>query len=383
MVSAPGPTERVLALQRQAPFCDVHAHPSLARFLFGHDLWHRPTVGPGFAPFQLRSGFPQLEAGGVGVVWASHYVPESEIFDDCSLLKWAGYLVAELERLRAEDRCTLLGEMLEGFEAEVAREPARVEVARSAPDLARIAAEGRLAVVHCVEGAHVLGGDPDRVDELARRGVASLTLAHFFPNDLFAQTVGIPPELLRLIPCRFRFHADEDPPVAPAGYAVLERMVAGGVLPDVCHLTPRARRAVYEAVRGRIPVIASHVGLHRFCAHPYNLDEGDLVAIAASGGAVGLILMPQWLRCDGEKSVLDVLHQRLAYVAEVTGSWDHVMLGSDFDGFTDAPEDCCEAAQLWKITAGLLERGVCEEKVRKVIGGNAMRVLREGWGATG
>ncbi len=375
-----GPSDEVVALHRAAPFTDVHAHPSLSRFLFGSDLWGRHRADPGFHPTQLRTGFRQLEHGKVGALWASHYVPEREIVNDCSLFQFAGHLVPELDRLRTEDRFVLLRDLLDGFEAQIAREPGCVELARTAADFNRIVASGRLAVVHAVEGAHVLEGDLDRLDELCGRGVACLTLAHFFHNGLFAQTVGIPPELLSRIPCQLRFHADEGEAITPLGYALLEQLAACPILVDVCHCSPRARQAVYAAIGGQRPVLATHVGLRRFCPHPYNLDEADLKAIAGSGGAVGLTLMPQWLRSDGERTVLDALGDQASYIYECLGSWDHVMIGSDFDGFTDTADDCWDASQLWKITAMLLARGLREDDVLKVIGGNAARVLREGWG---
>ena len=63
----------------------------------------------------------------------------------------------------------------------------------------------------------------------------------------------------------------------------------------------------------------------------------------------------------------------------VTGSFDHVALGTDFDGFTDPPDDVRDASQLGKVTRMLLERGVRETDVRKILGGNAQRVLERGW----
>ncbi len=369
----------MVALHRAAPFTDVHAHPSLGRFLFGHDLWGSHQAEPGFRPQQLRSGFRQLEQGHVGVLWAAHYVPEDELLDDCSVPRTAVSLGVPLERLRAGDRFALLAEVMDGFEAEVARSPGCFEVARSLDDLARIRESGRTAVVHAVEGAHALGGDPGRLEVLAARGVACVGLAHLFANRMFSQTLGVPPELMTRFPCRFRFHADEDPPVSPLGYQVLEQLAVCRMLADVTHCSPRARAAVYAALAGRRPVIASHVGLQRFCRHPYNLDDEDLRAIAAGGGAVGLVLAPAWLRSDGGRTVLDALWRSFVHVRDVTGSWDHVMIGSDFDGFTDAPEDCWDAGGLWGITAMLLARGLDAADVIKVIGGNARRVLEAGW----
>ncbi len=63
----------------------------------------------------------------------------------------------------------------------------------------------------------------------------------------------------------------------------------------------------------------------------------------------------------------------------MTASWDHIVLGTDFDGFTDPPDDLRDASHVWKVTQELLERQVPEEAVRKILGGNAQRVLELGW----
>ena len=67
------------------------------------------------------------------------------------------------------------------------------------------------------------------------------------------------------------------------------------------------------------------------------------------------------------------------YIHDVTGSWDHVMLGTDFDGFTDPPNDLRDSSQMPRVTEMLLRKGVSEEDVKKIIGGNAQRVLDLGW----
>ena len=67
------------------------------------------------------------------------------------------------------------------------------------------------------------------------------------------------------------------------------------MVPDVTHCTPKARAGRLRLVANRIPVIASHIGVQSMNPEPYNLDESDVRAIAASGGVVGVIFMPYWL----------------------------------------------------------------------------------------
>ena len=69
----------------------------------------------------------------------------------------------------------------------------------------------------------------------------------------------------------------------------------------------------------------------------------------------------------------------MEHIHEVTGSWDHVVLGTDFDGFTDPPDDVQDASQVGKVTQMMLDKGVPEADVKKVLGGNAQRVLELGW----
>ena len=129
----------------------------------------------------------------------------------------------------------------------------------------------RTAIVHTVEGGHVLGaglaeddvaGRLKRLEQLAERGVASLTIAHLFPNDLAGHVLGIPDDHLKvLIFWKLHPEVDLDRGLTPIGREVVEKMVELRIVPDVTHCTPTARREIYELVDNRIPIIASHIGL--------------------------------------------------------------------------------------------------------------------------
>lgn len=90
--------ELIAQLNREAPLTDVHVHPSLKAYLFRRNLWRHYTSGKAFNPFSSRSDFRTLERGGVGVIWAAHYLPEIQLFRECFLLQVAGWLRLPVSR---------------------------------------------------------------------------------------------------------------------------------------------------------------------------------------------------------------------------------------------------------------------------------------------
>jgi membrane dipeptidase len=213
---------------------------------------------------------------------------------------------------------------------------------------------------------------------LSERGIAALTLAHLFPNDLAGHVEAIPSKLLKL--GHFDTGVDLDKGLTEAGRAVVERMVELRMIPDVAHCTPRARAEIYEVVDNRIPIVATHVGMHSLNDQAYNLTESDISSIAASGGVAGVIFMPYWLKDPDPKVGLNAIWQTMQAIrAACDGSWEHVALGTDFDGFTDPPDDCYSSAELPKVRDLLDEKGLSSDEIQGVIGGNARRVLRNGW----
>jgi len=164
---------------------------------------------------------------------------------------------------------------------------------------------------------------------------------------------------------------------------VIELMLELPMVPDVTHCTPAARRQIYELVDNQVPIIASHIGLQTMNPVPYNLEREDVDAIAASGGVVGVIFMPYWLNKTHPGRGLPAIWETMDTLRRwCGGSWDHVAIGTDFDGFTDPPDDCDSEAQLPLVEAMLVEKGLTESEREAVLGGNARRVLRRGWRQT-
>jgi membrane dipeptidase len=275
------------------------------------------------------------------------------------------------------------------MEEQVGRSGNRFEMAGSNEELDNVLTAGRTAIVHTVEDGRVLGaglGEDDldgrlaRVDELATRGVASITLAHLFPNELAGHTEGIPEKQRKARLCPLHTEVDLTRGLTATGEAVVKRMVEKRMIPDVTHCTPAARARVYELVANEIPVIASHNGVRSMNDVPYNLDEGDVTAIAASRGVVGVIFMPYWLDRANPGKGLDAIWRTMEAIHDLSGgSWDNVAIGTDFDGFTDPPDDCKNASKLPLIQELLDGKGVSRDDAEAILGGNARRVLSLGW----
>jgi membrane dipeptidase len=369
---------------------DIHAHPALNAWLWGRNLerhWWSSTV---FNPLATLSDFKMLRKGGVKVLWSALHVPETQ-YMQCRTLNVVAVGFKGGRMLRKKDAWICLESQRQTIELQVGKAD-DIRIVRSNAELDAAVADGDIAIVHTVEGGHHLGaglagddldGRLARVDTLAEWGVASLTLAHLFPNDVAGHANGIPESMNKgVIGLLCTFDAGEDPDrgLTEVGKAVLDRMIDRRIIPDITHCTPIARQEVYARVANRIPIVASHIGVHSLNGVLYNLTEADVQAIKASRGVIGVIFMPYWLKDTHPGPGLGAIWETMEQLRDWSGgTWDHVAIGTDFDGFTDPPDDCKNAGELPAIREMLADRGVAESDADKILGGNARRVLNEGW----
>jgi microsomal dipeptidase-like Zn-dependent dipeptidase len=324
-----------------------------------------------------------LRAGGVGVALSVLYRPLQEM--DLS----KPYAAPPDDRY-----LRLLLRDLERVEAEVAgHDPARLRVAHDVAALDGALADGATAIVHCVEGGFHLGATPAHVTaavaQLAARGVAYITLAHLFFRQVAANAPALP----------FLADADYDalfpqPPGAgltALGEAAVRAMVAHGVLVDLSHMRADAVAETLDLLDAldparAVPVLATHAG-YRFGRQAYLLDDATVARIADRGGVVGLILAQHQL-LDGLRGApvttlgesLDVLFRHVDKLAQLTGGYEHVGIGTDLDGFIKPTLAGLEsAADLQRLEAALRDRYRAED-AEAMLAGNALRVLRAGWG---
>jgi microsomal dipeptidase-like Zn-dependent dipeptidase len=374
-------------LHTESVLVDLHAHPSLKVSLFNRLLTSRWRAGRAFDPFGVRSDFVKLRQGGVDVLLSTVYAPEKGILDECRYLRLLRYVLPGtwhkvFDRpyidVTLEMLDTLEGQVNQARDQETGLPLARmVRSVRELDDLLGQDGPRPIAMINNVEGAHSLDGNLDNVQRLFDRGVAYLTLAHFYPNEAVNPCFPYP-ESVQTLGC-FQGGRNLALGLEPFGAEVVERMVELGMILDIVHCTPVARRRIYDIVGNRLPLIASHVGAYEVNPSPYNLKDWEIRRIAETGGVVGVIFMNYWLMPHETRRGLNFIARTLEHFVKV-GGIDHVAIGSDFDGFTDPPDDLKDASEFPKLTQRLITEDWSQEEIAKVLGGNVLRVLREGWG---
>ncbi len=360
---------------------DAHVHPSLKTYLFRKKLWKAHRSGGAFNPFTMRVDLPKSIAGGADALVSSIYLPERGLLDDCKMLKFASKVGPKrMRKLFKGDPLDRTLEILDSFEEAVEKANSKgrklAKVVRSTDELLQARQDGVIAVVHAVEGAHSLGGRPEGVEILSQRGVCMLTLAHFYENEVVAPVVGIPTDMQKL-GC-FKQPKDLDLGLGEIGPAVIEEMLRLGMIIDLTHCTPKARQEIYALCGTRRPLMFSHVGVQPLADDPMSPTEDEIRHIADTGGVVAVILMNYWLGEHDTKNGLDAIVATAQRIADV-GGIDTVAFGSDFDGFTDPPDDIKDISQLPRLTDALLDAQFSESNVEKILGKNMERVLRNGW----
>jgi membrane dipeptidase len=139
------------------------------------------------------------------------------------------------------------------------------------------------------------------------------------------------------------------------------------VLVDLAHASPQTIDDVLALARR--PVVVSHTGVRGTCDNRRNLSDAQLRAVARTGGVVGIGFWDTAV-CGGDARAVA---RAIGHAVRVAGA-DHVGLGSDFDGAVTTPFD---ASGLPQVTQALLDAGMAEDDIARVMGGNVVRLLRQ------
>ena len=202
-----------------------------------------------------------------------------------------------------------------------------------------------------IEGAHALEGDLNNIDLFYDRGIRMMSPSHFFDNDIGGSAHGLLKGGL-----------------TPKGREMIQRMQAKPMIVDLAHASSAVIKDAL-AVSTR-PLIVSHTGVKGTCNNSRNLSDDEVVGIARTGGVIGIGYWEQAI-CGTDAAAVA---RAIRYTVNLAGV-EHVSLGSDFDGAVAAPFD---AAGLIAITDALIEQGFTDDEIRLIMGGNALRVLKEG-----
>ena len=274
---------------------------------------------------------------------------------------------------------------------------------RTAEEVRRAHAQGKIAALIGVEGGHMIGNDIRVLRMFGDLGVRYMTLTHFY-NDEWADSSTDKPAHNGL---------------TDFGKNVVREMNRQGIMVDISHVSDKTFFDALEV--SKAPLIASHSSCRALCNHPRDMSDDMIKALAAKGGVIqinyersfidqaykdaydkvsgGVVAATEKItkecaddadctsrklkdletQLEGSGALPRVSWEKIIdhidHVVKLVGP-DHVGLGSDFDGATmpDGMEDC---SKLPKITEALMRKGYKDEDVRKILGGNLLRVMEQ------
>ena len=257
---------------------------------------------------------------------------------------------------RAKGSARAVHEQIDALDETLARSHGKLRKVRTAAELDQCQADGAVSAFLGIEGAHALEGDLDRLDAFARRGVRYLGLSHFSANEASYPAYG-------------RGRRDTDG-LTRFGHALVERCEGLGVIVDLAHINKPGFMDV--CARARRPPIVSHTGASGAFQHWRNIDDEQLRAVAAKGGAVGVIFCPRFVGGDGLGPVV----RHIRHILDVAGE-DTPALGSDWDGFIVPSSPLSDPTGLPLLVDALREAGLTSEAIGKILRGNVRRVLSD------
>lgn len=300
-------------------------------------------------------------------------------------------------------------DLIDSVYQQSARHPDRMMMAYSVDDIDRAHKEKKLAALMGIEGGHAIQDDLHLLRDFYRLGVRYMTLSWSNTND-WADSSG------DINDPKIQHHNG----LTDFGRQVVLEMNRLGMMVDISHV---ADKTFWDAIAvTKAPLIASHSSARALTSAPRNMTDDMLQAVAKNNGVVmvnffsGFVDETYWqaaqaqgkernaavqayldkMKAEGKvpnyvdaekiqeewmakipRPPLKSLIDHIDHIAKVAGV-DHVGLGSDFDGVSGAlPEGIHSAADLPKITQALLDRGYGDQDVKKILGGNLLRVMRE------
>ncbi|MEM9331224.1 MAG: membrane dipeptidase [Pseudomonadota bacterium] len=250
------------------------------------------------------------------------------------------------------ERTLYQAEKLHRFEAEM---PESVKIIKSLQDLEdvlerRARGEKVIGFILGIEGAHPLVGKIENLNVITDAGYRLIGLQHFFDNELGGS-----------------LHGEANNGLTDFGRQVVKAIAEQNLILDVAHSSEQVVRDVLEITD--IPIVVSHTGIRSHCDVHRNIPDELMRQIAARGGLIGIGFWKDVTCDDTPMGIAAAIKAAISVVGE-----DHVSLGSDYDGTVTVTFDASELAVL---TQSLLEIGLSETQIRKVMGENMVRLLRQ------
>ncbi|MDQ0965580.1 membrane dipeptidase [Flavobacterium sp. W4I14] len=351
----------------------------------GDILFNQIKSGIDIGKLQPKGNFDLVRAkqGGLDVQFFSIWCDET-----------GGYAVANQE--------------IDSLYSLIKRYPDEIQLVTTAKDLEQAVKQQKLAAMIGVEGGHMIENRLDYIDSLAKRGMAYLTLTW---NNSTPWSSSAAEETSGKV-------KPENAGLSDFGKQVVKRLNKLGVMVDLSHV---GEKTFYDAIAASAkPVIVSHSCAYALNPVPRNLKDDQIKAVGKNGGVVCINFYSGFLDASfntkqkeffakhdselktlsakyGRNNAIDTLifnHQadadatrppiallvkHINHVVKLIGI-DHIGLGADFDGAESFPLGMNSVADYPKITDELIKSGYSENDIKKILGGNVIRLIRENKG---
>lgn len=318
---------------------DLHLDSFIWNRILRYDLRKRHGLGLCGGRFYSQVDFPRVrEARLTGATWVITTNP------------WRS----------AARRPQILLENLRRFQGIFESVPSDFQVVRSGAEYRRARAEGKHAAFLGVQGGNALDVDLNALDLIPDNLVLRITLVHLSSSRIGVTSA---PTGARRGEGLSRFGRD-----------YVRRLNDKHILVDLAHIN---RPGFFDAVEVHDrsqPLLVTHTGIAAVHRHWRNLDDAQLRAVADTGGTIGVMCHSGFLGDSywggGAATVVD----HLAHIVDTVGE-DHASFGSDWDGAICPPRDLVTPLELPRVVDIMLRRGWKPERIRKILGGNFLRVV--------
>ncbi|ANH80209.1 peptidase M19 [Niabella ginsenosidivorans] len=296
-------------------------------------------------------------------------------------------------------------DQIDSLDALIQRNPGTIVLARTYQDILKGIRQKKIVALIGVEGGHMIENDIHKLEALQKRGMRYLTLTW---NNSTPWATSAMDETL---------HGDtlKHKGLTPFGREIVRKLNELGVLVDLAHV---GEQTFYDAIAASTkPVIVSHSSVYNICPVFRNVKDEQIRAVAKNGGVICINFFSGFVSKKYAEKSEELMHYRkqftdsvyaathdsmetrkqwhtyyreqtellrptlsdvvdhIDYIVKLVGD-DYVGIGSDFDGITSVPVGLEDVSCYPAITAELVKRGYSKKSIRKILGGNVLRVIK-------
>ena len=372
--SADDLAERAKKLHFSSIVLDTHDDTTQRFFSKDYDIGIRNPDG--------HVDIPRMREGGMNAIFFSIWI-DGRIMGPLAVQKALDQIDAVHENVRKNSKDLVL--------------------CRTAAEVREAHKQGKIAALIGVEGGHMIGNDIRVLRMFGDLGVRYMTLSHFYDDEWADSSTDKPA------------HNG----LTDFGKDIVREMNREGIMVDISHVSDKT---FYDALEvSKAPLMASHSSCRALCNHARDMSDEMIKALAAKGGVIQINYEKSFIdqgykdaydkvsggvveamdkvtkECAGDEACIgeklkdreiqleksgalprvswEKIIDHIDHVVKLVGP-DHVGLGSDFDGanMPDGMEDC---SKLPKITEALMRKGYRDDDIRKILGGNLLRVMEQ------